>query len=284
MLCKLRLALHALHLTRGLGIDELLDQLRQKDVRQRLAAAEALGPFSCEPRVREALLEALSDAEPFVRWQAAASLTRARSSAILPLLETALNSKSIRRRCMAADALGWLGDKRAGASLTKALHSKNAELRCSAAEAMGRLADPENAPALIAACRDDDPIVRRAVAQALGASKSLAAFAPLVELLHDEYALVRAAAATGLAVLGQAQASLPLEDALCDGDPTVRRAAMRALSQVGDARALVAIEPLLSDTTQVLDSSLADVARETIEAISRRNKPQHVVMHEERAT
>jgi HEAT repeat protein len=274
MLSKLKSILDALRPSRGPSVANLLDQLSHTDARSRWEAVEALGPHSGQARVTEALVEALGDPHPFVRWQAVESLAQSKDERTLVLLKAALSSKNAHRRSSVADALGRLGDKRATTALSRALASRNAGVRCSAAEALGRLGDPTALPKLNKALRDQDAHVRRAVVNALGAIGGSEAVPALLTMLEDKSALVRASAAAALQKIADPRATHALRQALHDSDPGVRWYAVRALGTFGDAETLPFLVPLLSDETEVFGVSIADAARSAMEVIERRQRDQ----------
>ena len=76
MLRRIQVALTSWLPSRRRGVEELLDQLSASQARQRWEAAEALAPYSGQTSVAEALIEALGDPHPFVRWQAGESLAQ----------------------------------------------------------------------------------------------------------------------------------------------------------------------------------------------------------------
>lgn len=99
-------------------------------------------------------------------------------------------------KAAAADALGWIGDKRAVTVLLTALHEaeKHSAVREVAAEALGRIGDVSALNALIRALRDDSEWVRRAAAVSLGELGDAGAMNALGDALSDESALVQDAA------------------------------------------------------------------------------------------
>jgi hypothetical protein len=95
---------------------------------------------------------------------AARALGRQGEPALQPLLD-ALRNDDDEISASAAEALGYLGDKRAVDALIEAL--ENPEIRPFAVEALGRIGDPRAVPPLEALRDDPSRLVRRYVAEAL---------------------------------------------------------------------------------------------------------------------
>lgn len=274
MLVRLKAFLAALRPNRGPSLEYWQAQLADNDARSRWEAIDALGQHSSLPRVREALVAALGDPHPFVRWQAAEVLSRSRDEHTFSLLEAALTSKISRRRSAAADALGKLGDRRATPALCKALSSRSTEVRRSAAEALARLSDATALPSLGKALRDNDALVRRAVVSTLGAIGDSDSIPALLAMLGDESPLVRASAAAALGRIGSPVVKDSLRQALQDPDVGVRWQAINALSAVGESEDLAALAPLLGDDTEVFGRPIADATRQATEAIEHRQQAE----------
>jgi HEAT repeat protein len=272
MFTKLKAVLAALQPKRGLDIEHWLAQLAKTDARSRWEAIEALALHGNMPRVREALIVALGDPHPFVRWQAGEVLSRSTDERSFSALEAVLASRSSRQRSAAADALGKLGDDRATDALCRALNSRNTDVRRSAAEALARLGDTAALPALHRALRDRDPFVRRAAVSAMGTIRKPEVMPALLAMLQDESPLVRAAAAGALGRIGHPAAAISLRQALQDPYVGVRWQAVQALSATGDTTDLPALEPFLQDDTEVFGRSIADATRDAVETIRRRQQ------------
>ena len=129
--------------------------------------------------------------------QVAYDLAKLGPSAV-PALIRALRESDWPVRCVAALALGKLGDARAIEPLIAALKDKDKNVRYSAASALGELGNARAVGLLIAALRDEDEDVRRSAARALGELGDARAVEPLKELLGDEDVAVRTAAAEAL--------------------------------------------------------------------------------------
>ena len=125
-------------------------------------AAFGLGNFKDE-RVIAPLIQVLGQWDPSTET-AARALSRQGEPALQPLLD-ALRNDDDKISASAAEALGYLGDKRAVDALIEAL--ENPEIRPFVVEALGRIGDPRAVPPLEALREDPSWLVRRYVAEAL---------------------------------------------------------------------------------------------------------------------
>jgi HEAT repeat protein len=161
----------ALQQIQGEPAAEALGRLARSDPdpHTRVMAAGALSKFRSRARV-PALESALADPEPDVRANAAASLERVGGDASVPALVAALGRETDPEACDAMmRALGASGDHRAVNGLIQELGDTIPELRQSAAEMLGRVGDDRAVDHLIAATRDPDHKVRLTAVWALDA-------------------------------------------------------------------------------------------------------------------
>lgn len=132
-----------------------------------------------------AFLDALADADATVRWEAAKALIALGDKRVVPaLIALAQGAGASDQRAAAVYALGWLYDSRALAPLLRMLRSRreDAQLRGYAAEALAYLGNRRAVPALLAALDDPAPEVRLWSAFALGELGDRRAVAPLEHL------------------------------------------------------------------------------------------------------
>lgn len=108
-------------------------------------------------------------------------------------------------RTAAAEALGWMGDRRAVAPLIVILESEDDHeaVREVAAEALGKLGDLTAVEPLIAGLNNGSEWLRRAAAVALGELGDRSAVEPLAALLRDEDTMVQDAAFEALKMLSE---------------------------------------------------------------------------------
>ena len=90
--------------------------------------------------------------------------------------------------------------------LIRALRDSDSRVRCVAAMALGDLGDARAVEPLIAALKDESVLVRYPAAAALGMLGDARAVEPLIAALKDESGFVRRVAATELGMLGDARA------------------------------------------------------------------------------
>jgi hypothetical protein len=143
-------------------------------------------------------------------------------------------------------------------------------------ELLGRIGAPA-LPALHDVARSDEPRHRRAAARtftAIGANAE--ALAELRRLSQDSDYTVRADAVRGLRHGDAAAGELVRQVLLADADPFVRRVAAGALAGHADAKAAVALIDYLDRCKRELDAQGAQVAQESLQAISGSRGPRTV--------
>jgi HEAT repeat protein len=114
----------------------------------RWSSAEVLGEIGTEAAV-SALVKALNDQEPEVRYYAARALGKIGTEAAVPGLVQALNDESFQVRSDAAKALGKISSQEAAPELLKALDDATTGgtgVVYSIAEALQKIAPPELMP------------------------------------------------------------------------------------------------------------------------------------------
>lgn len=189
------------------------------------------------------LVKALSDSDPWVRYEAADALGNIRPGAkeAVPALIKALGDSEQYVRFRAAFALGNIGPeaKEAVPTLIKALGDSYKSVREVAADALGKIGPEakEAVLALIKALGDSDARVRYWAADALekigpGAKEAVLA---LIKALGDSDARVRYGAVKALGKIGPAAESVvpALIAVLSDPEPDMRREAILLLRQIG---------------------------------------------------
>jgi HEAT repeat protein len=230
-------------------------------VRERALELLASADITGDSETSAALLQALGDSSPLVRWRAAHLLHDAAGNTegfelrdaitfavwqeqlVDELLAALLGD--VTTRWVAVEALGQLrlADS-APQLLPKVRHyliamlgDEQAPVRLAAAEALRGMADAETVAALLDSLQDADPLLRRSVATALGQVGAKEAVVPLIARLRDSNASVRLSAADALGSIADQRALAPLIVVLADDDPWVRVAAATALGRLGDDQA-----------------------------------------------
>ena len=232
------------------------------------------------PSASRVAVSALSDKEPIVRATAAGSVVflpgPEAAAALLPLLND--RDEFVRRE--AAYALGDVHDRSATAPLLRLMAGdKVFEVRTAAAVALGKIGDPTAVNALAALLRsrprEEDEFLRRSAARSIGqiAQISVTGDADVVtpqNFLPDKFKDLGASDATGGTDPIFSNAVDVLTNVLRnqnEADDT-RREAAYALGAIGDRRSL----PILQAYTSGSDPHLAEICREAILKIERRNR------------
>lgn len=130
-------------------------------------AVEALAEYQ-DPRIKEALIQALQDSHADVRESAVEALAELKDETAVDHLGQALvEDASEDVRASAADALGEIASPRAIDALQRALQDTSVEVRENVVEALGQIGGDQAIAALQRALRDEDEDVREAATAAL---------------------------------------------------------------------------------------------------------------------
>lgn len=224
------------------GILIVAESLKQKDRTSQLIAASALGKMGklAKPAI-PALLVALQDPDPSVRFQASASLKEIGpgADAVAPLA-IALRTGDADSRAMVAEVLGQMGPDASAAvpDLTGALGDPSERVRRAAGSALRRIGTETLSlvPSLARQLRDEDPEIR------LRAVSAVATIGPMVS-----------------------QGLMPeLINALEDPDPRIRSGAIEAVREIARAteEALPALARRVKDEDRVVRVSAASALGE----------------------
>lgn len=186
----------------GLTVDELIEELHERDPQTRRGAAEGLRRSGADDdEALQALGESLrQDHDAHVRLAAAQSLAALGAAAQpeLPALLYALEEIHGDVRAAAIDALVQLGQG-AVPSLTHVVTDHRCSwARRAAAEALVRSGDPVVMPLMVRALRDPHETMRLFAIQTLAALGNSGVVEPLIGVLEDKVAAVREAAAEAL--------------------------------------------------------------------------------------
>jgi len=259
---------------RGNTWREALRELEESpEAKARWEAAEKLAKAPLEPEVIKALVKALGDSHPFVRWKAGEALLAFKGEETFQALLEALRNRSPVHRAAVAEVLGKWGDARAVEPLCNALKSRNQLVRWSAAEALGKLRTQQALLCLLKAASDQAWGVRRAVALSIGKLPNALdgeGFNVLEALSRDPHPMVRSAAAKSLGRIRQSEAEQLLITLLGDESPQVRAEAARALGKIGSDQALNPLQSLVEDYEEALGTTVSKVAKKSMGAIRRR--------------
>jgi HEAT repeat protein len=158
-------------------VQRLAEGLDDADARARRAVIDVLETLGATAApAAPALVKALSDSDPFVRWSAARTLGKispASAETAVPALVELLKDADLDLRVAAAASLERYGRaaRTAVPGLMQMLHATDADLRVAVIHALGAIGSPEAAqalPGLTTAVSDPDPRVQQAAAEVLG--------------------------------------------------------------------------------------------------------------------
>jgi HEAT repeat protein len=158
-------------------VQRLADGLDDPDARARRAVIDVLETLGATAApAAPALVRALSDSDPFVRWSAARTLGKispTSAETAVPALVELLKDADLDLRVAAAAALERYGRaaRTAVPGLIRMLQATDADLRVAVIHALGAIGSPEAAqalPGLTTAVGDPDPRVQQAAAEVLG--------------------------------------------------------------------------------------------------------------------
>ncbi len=245
------------------AVEPLIQALKDADSFVRWNAADALGKIGSEKAV-EPLIQALKDVDSSVRWNAADALGKIGSERVVEPLIQALKDVDSSVRWNAADALGKIGSERVVEPLIQALKDTNFSVRWNAADALGKISGEKVVEPLVQALKDVDSSVRWKAADALGKIGGEKVVEPLIQALKDTDSHVRWNATDALGKIGGEKVVEPLIQALKDTDSHVRRKAADALGKIGSEKV---IEPLI----QALKDTDSHVRRKVVGALGRIN-------------
>lgn len=195
----------------------------------RKMAAWALGQIG-SAQGAAALVTALGDAEPDVRWKAAVSLVQIGPEAA-PHLRKQLEAESALARQCAAWALGQLRDKDAAADLGRALADADEHVRWKAAISLTQIGK-DAIPVLLQELRSDHERARQCAVWSLGQLGSQVTPEIMDGLLRDPDSTVRAKTAVAAASIGGELGTRLASRLAADSVQLVRLEAWRSLTKL----------------------------------------------------
>jgi HEAT repeat protein len=227
----------------------------------RSAAFKAMGWIGGDTAL-DALFAGLDDPYPDVRQAALGAIVLSSSTDAIVRLREDLNHQSPLRQIMAAQALGWIGEKAVVEPLIGALNHPEWEIRKSAVESLGRIGDREAIERIKILLSDEESQVRRSAIDALVALAGTDAYQDILAMLDDEDLWVRFHAINTLGRIGNPEATTRIVPFLTDENDVLRVAAAKSLSMLQDKRALPFLRSLAVDHNR-------DVVGAVNEAISK---------------
>ncbi|HVP66340.1 MAG TPA: HEAT repeat domain-containing protein [Anaeromyxobacteraceae bacterium] len=244
--------------------EALLRLLSDASWRVRAAASERIASHPRPAEVLPALLEvATAGGSAGARNAAAAALAGLGAAAVGALLPR-LAAERPEERCIAADVLGEIGDRRAALALGDLLADGNANVRASAAEALGKVGGAYAVDALLGALSSDDTSLRVAALEALLRLGVAPPLERLAELVEDRSA--RASAYRVLALSGDAGALALLAGGVGEMSRGAREAAYLAIARQAATRP-EALAPL-ADAIREASAQSPSIAAWASEAVA----------------
>jgi HEAT repeat protein len=253
--------------------ESALTGLRDSRPKRRWEAARSLGKRGLQnEQVLAALAGALSDPEPFVRWQAAEALAMQDPGRSFPVLRSLLADPDPLRRAGAADALGRMGGEAATVELRQALADPESAVRAAVARALGSCGDLTASEALLPLLEDEDPAVVRGAARALGQLGDARAACYLADVLirPGQPLLVRRALAAALVRAPHPEVQSTLFAVLQDPDPQVRGYAAEVLGLIGNDGAWQPLAVAREDPGPLLKGTVGEQAARALAQLERR--------------
>ena len=254
------------------ALPALVAALSGDSARNRAAAAHAAG-FADDGSTAQALMRAIDDSDPWVRYFAAGSIARRRIAEATPaLIDRALHDGAMQVRIAAMHALGALDAPHLAGVAATLIRENDSDLAAAAMSALTNVTDPRVDELLEETARGADARARIPAIQALASRSRLQS----VEVLDwaarvDEPRELRALAVEGLRRLAQARV------------PQVANTAVTALVGLSAERAtrdaaLAALATLPESAVEPAGAALADgrlsVRLAAIEALARMRHPQ----------
>ncbi len=239
------------------AVDAALEGMKSEVPGVRAGCADVLGRLvvADDRRIGEALLVAVGDPEPAVRFRALGALGEIGDPVAAEAMKQALEDEDVQVRVQAAASLTRIGDGSGLPVLLKAVNHSEPDMRILAVGGLARIAAPAAIQAIRDLTTDDDPTVRRVAYTSLISIGTPDTIEAGLAGLKDPSRNVRADVAHLLGTFrppGVADALL--ETLQSDESGTVRVTAGMALAHIGDKRA----EPILLER---LGSDYRDLER-----------------------
>jgi HEAT repeat protein len=251
------------------ALEVCLAAIEDPEPRVRDSAIAGL-PFLEDPRAREALLAAARRPVAKVRAAAVRALGQVPGDARVPAaLLRALGDEDPWVRYYACQALGKLGVQPAVDAVARLIGDEAGQVRVAAVEALAHFDTPVARDVLTRAAASDDADVRRAALVGLGISRAVEALPVLVEAAESTDVATRLVALGALASFDHPAVVPPLRRGARDEDETVRNAAISYLAGRRDREstaALIELAKVAINSRQVLEA-LAVPSRDRIAAI-----------------
>lgn len=243
----------------------LCETLGHSVAKVRAAAARGLADLE-DAASLTALLTALDDPDPWVRYFAARSLGRRTSpEALEPLARLIVGDPAPHVRAAAIQALGNLGGRRAVSILAPMAEAVEEDWGREALAALGQIAHPDAIPPLLAALQSPQPARRISALQALarqGRPETVETLRKLAEQDNDPR-VVR----TAIQTLGQLRTPAAVATLLeLATTPACREPCIEALAQMDEQR--------VNWVARGLTHAHVDVRRAAVAALTQMKRPR----------
>jgi HEAT repeat protein len=223
----------------------------------RSAAFKAMGWIGGDMAL-DTLFAGLDDSYPDVRQAALGAIVLSCSAEAIVRLREDLNHQSPLRQIMAAQALGWIGEKAVVEPLIGALNHPEWEVRKSAVESLGRIGDRAAIEDIRILLSDEESQVRRSAIDALVTLAGDDVYLDILSSLDDEDLWVRFHAINTLGRIGNPDATTQIVPFLTDENDVLRMAAAKSLSLLQDKRALPFLRSQASDRNRDVSGAVND--------------------------
>lgn len=240
------------------ALEALLEAARSESAALRAGAVRVLGNETSVIRASGALLRALRDPEPWVRYHACQSLGRLRFTPAVQAVVPLLADPAGQVRVAAVEALSHFQSEDASRALREAARSEDADVQRAALVGLGLGRREEDLEGLLQAAGAVDPATRLVAVSALSSFLAPPVLPALLRAARDPDENVRTAAVSFLSARPGAQATRALVDLLLDVRP--REEALAALSVGTEGRVeglLAALETADDELAPLLTASLA---------------------------
>ena len=231
--------------------------------RTRATAVRALGQTESNEGVRERLLRALSDTDPWVRYYAVQALSRQGDRASAEPIAQLLADPAGHVRVAVVDALARLRGDQSLDALHEAVESGDLDVARAALVGIGIVRNRTSLPRLRRAAREGDAATRLVALSALAEYDTTEVIPALSAAATDPDDSVRAAAVNLLGMRPGADATQALVELL--GNAPVRERAMAALAHAVDGRiegVLASLRVASAERAPVLVAALARMRSE----------------------
>jgi HEAT repeat protein len=234
-------------------------------------AAERMPHEHLEPAV-EAVGDAITDTDGFVRFWIVDAMGKLGSEASIPLVQASLEDKDDYVRINAAKVLSQLGQPDGSKRLIDALsltpsgisrspedrtrNRRAGKLKMFAIECLGEIGSLSAIPHISERLKSSHWPIRASSAWALGMIGDRGALPAVTPLMHDRVKMVRISASEATARLGEEKGTAPLRSALMDPDKSVKYKAAESLAKLGYKTGI----ELLADALDDSDTAIQNMA------------------------